>query len=103
MALFLTLASSAAPKFQSQQTSRRQSGDVRQPLRHPDDLRVREFVEVGGLIIAGPLDRCIETDDLPAEVRKSFDARVEAEAAFRADMEKPAEDEGHMPEDKFLL
>src|SRR5438132_6059943 len=30
--LFLTLASSAAPKFQSQETSREQSGDTRQPL-----------------------------------------------------------------------
>ena len=37
--LFLTLASSAAPKFQSQETSREHSGDTRQPLRHPGDLR----------------------------------------------------------------
>jgi hypothetical protein len=37
--MFLTLASSAAPKFQSQETSREQSGDTRQPLRHPGDLR----------------------------------------------------------------
>jgi hypothetical protein len=43
--LFLTLASSAAPKFQSQQASRQQ-------LNHyaiPAIYEVREFVEVGGL------------------------------------------------------
>jgi hypothetical protein len=27
----------------------------------------------------------IDSDDLPAEVKKSFDAMVEAEAAFKAD------------------
>jgi len=35
----LFLASPAELKFQSQQRSRGQSGDVRQPLRHPGDLR----------------------------------------------------------------
>ena len=43
----------------------------------------------------------IDADDLPAQVKKSFDAMVEAEAAFRADLELKAE--GHMPEDKFLV
>ena len=41
--------------------------------------------------------------DLPAEVKKSFDAIVEAEAAFKADLEKLLKNEGHMPEDKFLV
>jgi hypothetical protein len=40
----------------------------------------------------------IDADDLPAAVKKSFDAMVEAEAAFKADLP-----EGHMPEDKFLV
>jgi hypothetical protein len=40
---------------------------------------------------------------LPAEVKKSFDAMVEAEAAFKADLEKLLKTEGHMPEDKFLV
>jgi hypothetical protein len=39
----------------------------------------------------------------PAEVKKSFDAMVEAEAAFKADLEKLLKNEGHMPEDKYLL
>jgi hypothetical protein len=30
----------------------------------------------------------IDADDLPAEVKKSFDAMVEAEAVFKADLEK---------------
>ena len=30
----------------------------------------------------------IEADDLPAAVKKSFDAMVEAEATFKADLEK---------------
>ena len=30
----------------------------------------------------------IDAEDLPAEVKKSFDAMVEAEAAFKADLEK---------------
>ena len=30
----------------------------------------------------------IDADDLPAAVKKSFDAMVEAEAAFKADLEK---------------
>src|SRR5262245_15301584 len=42
-------------------------------------------------------------DDLPAEVKKSFNAMVEAEAAFRAALEKLLKNEGHMPEDKFLV
>jgi hypothetical protein len=44
----------------------------------------------------------IDADDLPAEVKKSFDAMVEAEAAFKAALEKLLKNEGHMPEDKFL-
>jgi hypothetical protein len=44
----------------------------------------------------------IDADNLPAEVKKSFDAMVEAEAAFKADLEKLLKNEGHMPEDKFL-
>jgi hypothetical protein len=38
---------------------------------------------------------------LPAEVKKSFDAMVEAEATFKADLEKLLKNQGHMPEDKF--
>ena len=34
----------------------------------------------------------IDADDLPAEVKKSFDAMVEAEAAFKTDMEKATEE-----------
>jgi hypothetical protein len=45
----------------------------------------------------------IDADDLPAEVKKSFDAMVEAEAAFKADLEKLLKNEGHMPEDKYSL
>jgi hypothetical protein len=45
----------------------------------------------------------IDADDLPAEVKQSFDAMVEAEAAFKADLEKLLKNEGHMPEDKFLV
>jgi hypothetical protein len=45
----------------------------------------------------------IDADDLPAHVKKSFDAMVEAEAAFKADLEKLLKNEGHMPEDKFLV
>jgi hypothetical protein len=45
----------------------------------------------------------INADDLPAEVKKSFDAMVEAEAAFKADLEKLLKNEGHLPEDKFLV
>jgi hypothetical protein len=43
----------------------------------------------------------IDADDLPAEVKRSFDAMVEAEAVFK--MEKLLKNEGHMPEDKFLV
>jgi len=45
----------------------------------------------------------IDADDLPAAVKKSFDAMVEAESTFKADLEKLLKDEGHMPEDKFLV
>jgi hypothetical protein len=45
----------------------------------------------------------INADDLPAEVKKSFEAMVDAEAAFKADLEKLLKSEGHMPEDKFLV
>jgi len=45
----------------------------------------------------------IDADDLPTDVKKSFDAMVEAEAAFKADLEKLLKKEGHMPEDKYLL
>jgi hypothetical protein len=45
----------------------------------------------------------IDADDLPAEVKKSFDAMLEAEATFKADLEKLLKNEGHMPEDKFLV
>ena len=45
----------------------------------------------------------IDADDLPAAVKKSFNAMVEAEAAFKADLEKLLKAEGHMPEDKFLV
>jgi hypothetical protein len=45
----------------------------------------------------------IDADDLPAEVKKSFDAMVEAEAAFKVDLEKLLKNEGHMPEDEFLV
>ncbi len=45
----------------------------------------------------------IDADDLPAAVKNSFDAMVEAEAAFKADLEKLLKAEGHMPEDKFLV
>jgi hypothetical protein len=33
----------------------------------------------------------IDADDLPAQVKKSFDAMVEAEAAFKADLENHIE------------
>jgi hypothetical protein len=45
----------------------------------------------------------IDADDLPADVKKSFDAMVEAEAAFKADLEQLLKKEGHMPEHKYLL
>jgi hypothetical protein len=45
----------------------------------------------------------IDADDLPPEVKQSFDAMVEAEATFKADLEKLLKDEGRMPEDKFLV
>jgi hypothetical protein len=54
--LFLTLSSSAALKFQSQQTSRQQSGDILNHYATPAIYEVREFFEVGGLIITGPPD-----------------------------------------------
>ena len=45
----------------------------------------------------------IDADDLPTDVKQSFDAMIEAEAAFKADLEKLLKKEGHMPEDKYLL
>ena len=45
----------------------------------------------------------IDADDLPDDVKKSFDSMVEAEATFKADLEKLLKSEGHMPEDKFLV
>jgi hypothetical protein len=36
----------------------------------------------------------IDADDLPAEVKKSLDAMVEAEAAFKADLEKLLKNDG---------
>ena len=45
----------------------------------------------------------IDADDLPTDVKKSFDAMIEAEATFKADLEKLLKKEGHMPEDKFLV
>ena len=45
----------------------------------------------------------IDADDFPTDVKKSFDAMVEAEEAFKADLEKLLKKEGHMPEDKYLL
>ena len=33
----------------------------------------------------------IDADDLPTDVKKSFDAMIEAEATFKADLEKAAE------------
>jgi hypothetical protein len=47
--------------------------------------------------------RNIDADDLPSSVKKSFDAMVEAEAAFKDDLEKLLKKEGHMPQDKFLV
>jgi hypothetical protein len=38
----------------------------------------------------------IDADDLPAGVKKSFDAMVEAEAIFKADLEKLLKVEGHI-------
>jgi hypothetical protein len=43
------------------------------------------------------------TAQMPAAVKKSFDAMVEAEAAFKADLENLLKNEGHMPEDKYLV
>jgi hypothetical protein len=45
----------------------------------------------------------IDADDLPTDVKQSFDAMVAAEAAFKADLEILLKKEGHMPEDKFLV
>src|SRR6516162_5782108 len=38
-----------------------------------------------------------------SSVKKSFDAMVASEATFKADLEKLLKNEGHMPEDKFLV
>ena len=48
-----------------------------------------------------PISTCLRLS--PAAVKKSFDAMVEAEATFKADLEKLLKNEGHMPEDKFLV
>jgi hypothetical protein len=45
----------------------------------------------------------IDADDLPAAVKKSFDAMVEAEATFKADLESLLKDEGHMPEESLAV
>jgi hypothetical protein len=45
----------------------------------------------------------IDADDLPTDLKQSFDEMVAAEAAFKAELEKLLKKEGHMPEDKFLL
>src|SRR5262249_12210499 len=45
----------------------------------------------------------IDADDLPAEVKRSLDAMVDAEVAYMDDLEKLLKNEGHMPEDKFLV
>ena len=45
----------------------------------------------------------IDADDLPTDVKQSFDAMVAAEAAFKVELEKLLKKEGHMPEDKYLL
>jgi len=39
----------------------------------------------------------VDNDDEPAEVKKSFDAMVAAEAAFKADLEKLLKSEGQCP------
>jgi hypothetical protein len=39
----------------------------------------------------------IDADDLPADVKKSFDAMVEAEATFKTDLEKLLKNEGQVP------
>jgi hypothetical protein len=44
-----------------------------------------------------------EVNDLPTDVKQSFDAMVAAEAGFKVELEKLLKKEGHMPEDKFLL
>lgn len=44
----------------------------------------------------------IDADDLRTDVKKSFDAMVEAEAVFKADLEKLLKKEGHMLEYKYL-
>jgi hypothetical protein len=67
-------------------------------------VRVRFFVKLERSMAREELKwQNIDADDLPAEVKKSFDAMVEAEAAFKADLEKLLKNEGHMPEDKFLV
>src|SRR5258708_575914 len=45
----------------------------------------------------------IDADEWPAEVKRSFDAMVEAGDTYKADLEKLLKNEGHMPEDKFLV
>jgi hypothetical protein len=43
----------------------------------------------------------IDAGDLPAAVKKSFDAMLEAEAQFKDDLGKLLKNEGDMPDDKF--
>ena len=45
----------------------------------------------------------IDADDLLAAMKKSFDAMIAAETAFKADLENLLKAEGRMPEDKFLV
>ena len=45
----------------------------------------------------------IDADDLPADVKKSFDAMVEAEAAFKADLEKLLKNKATCPRTSFWL
>jgi hypothetical protein len=55
-------------------------------------------IELAGISQRGELRwHNIDADDLPAAVKKSFDAMVEAEAAFKADLEKLLKKEGHSP------
>jgi hypothetical protein len=52
-------------------------------------------VQTGGAVI--------DADDLPPDMKRSFDALVSAEAAFKAELENLPKKQGHMPDDKYLL
>jgi hypothetical protein len=52
-------------------------------------------VQTGGAVI--------DADDLPPNMKRSFDALVSAEAAFKAELENLLKKQGHMPDDKCLL